>query len=65
MTQAADSLLESLRKKLRDEMNAITDHLAGGGCPDIETYRHLTGKIEGIAYSEMELLALDERLNNQ
>jgi hypothetical protein len=53
-----DGLARALRKKLRDHMNVLADHLADGRCEDIQDYRHITGKIAGLALAERELLDL-------
>ena len=60
--QAAEQILETLRLSLRNEMNDIADHMAGGGCTDFNEYTSCAGKIAGLAYAERELLDLDERL---
>lgn len=51
---------EMLRKQIRAEMNEVADHLAGGGARTMEDYRRLTGKIEGLAFAETQLIALTE-----
>lgn len=43
---------EHLIKEIRKEMNDLADAVATGGAPDYPTYRHMVGKIEGLAYSE-------------
>jgi hypothetical protein len=63
-TQANSQELEALRVKLREEMNELTNHLAAGGCKDIEEYRSVTGEITGLAKAERELLDLDIRLTH-
>lgn len=62
MAAAADSVLETLREKIRDEMNAYTDNMASGGCKSYPDYTHQTGIITGLAVAERLLLDLDELL---
>lgn len=58
---ANDPVLEALRKKLREQMNAYTDHMATGNCADYAAYTREAGIIFGLAMAERELLDLDER----
>lgn len=58
------SELEYLKGKIREHMNAIADHMAGGGCPDFEQYQYSTGMIKAFAVIEREILDLEERNNN-
>jgi hypothetical protein len=60
--QANDPTLELLRTKIREEMNVLADDISAGGCANIEEYRQSTGRILGLAWTERELLDLDERL---
>lgn len=60
-----ESVLEYLRKKIRDMMNIHADHIATGGVNDWAEYRHQVGVIEGLAKAERELLDLEERLSRQ
>jgi len=43
-------------------MNDLADHLAVGSAKDIEEYRKITGMIEGLAWSEREIIDLEEKL---
>jgi hypothetical protein len=63
--RAGNQTLELLREKIRSEMNDIADHMAGGGCNNIDEYRFSTGKINGLDWVERELLDLDERLSKE
>ena len=53
--------LEYLREKIRNRMNDLADHVAGGACANIEEYRQVCGKIEGLAEAERELLDITEK----
>jgi len=58
----SDDVLSLLRKKIRQQMNDLADHLAVGAAKDIEEYRKITGMIEGLAWSEREIIDLEEKL---
>jgi hypothetical protein len=58
----SDDVLSLLRKKIRQQMNDLADHLAVGSAKDIEEYRKTTGMIEGLAWSEREIIDLEEKL---
>ena len=51
-----------LRSKLREDMNAYTDDMAGGACQSFEQYQKLCGVIQGLAIAERYLLDLAEKL---
>ena len=55
-------VLETLRDKLRADMNNYTDDLANGQCTDFATYKELCGVIRGLAFAERHLLDLAEYL---
>jgi hypothetical protein len=59
-----DSVTGFIRKRIREEMNSLADHMAGGGCANIEEYRHCCGKIEGLAVAEREILDIEKRLQD-
>ena len=50
--------LEAVRQKIREYMNHIADHMAGGGCEDYESYMRLVGKVEALALVERDVLDL-------
>ena len=52
----------SLRDKLRTDMNNFTDDLANGQCTSFEQYKELCGVIRGLAFAERHLLDLAEKL---
>lgn len=62
MTAVSNNALDILQEILRTRMNDLADHLAGGGCKDFDEYQHVTGKIEGFAIAERELLDLKKRI---
>ena len=55
---ATNNLPSVLQSKLREQMNDLADHIAGGGCKDFDEYQHATGTIKGLALAERELLDL-------
>lgn len=57
-TNAMTTLLTIFREQRRD----MTEFLAGGGCKDFDNYKHVTGKIEGLAIAERELRDISQRL---
>jgi len=58
----SEDVLSLLRKKIRDEMNELADHLAVGSAQNIEEYRKICGMIEGLAWTEREIIDIEERL---
>ena len=59
----SDDVFSLLRKKLRNQMNEIADHLALGSAKDMEEYRKMCGIIEGLAWAEREVIDIEDRLN--
>lgn len=60
----SDDVLSLLKKKLRDQMNELADHLAIGAAKDMEEYRKICGTIEGLAWAEREVLDLESKLRD-
>jgi hypothetical protein len=56
------NIMESLRDKLRTDMNNFTDDLANGQCTSFEQYKELCGVIRGLAFAERHLIDLAENL---
>ena len=56
----SDDVFSLLRKKLRNQMNEIADHLALGSAKDMEEYRKMCGIIEGLAWAEREVIDLED-----
>jgi hypothetical protein len=53
---------ETLRKKIREDMNNYADDCAGGACRSFEEYQKLCGVIQGLALAEAHLLDLAKRV---
>ena len=53
---------EVLRKEIRKDMNNYTDDLASGVCRSFDEYQKLCGVIQGLAYAESHLLALQKKV---
>ena len=58
----AEDIFSLLKKKIRSQMNELADHLAVGSAKDMEEYRKITGIIEGLAWTEREVIDLEDRL---
>lgn len=56
---ANSPVLEALQDKLRRRMNEYADYVAEGMCKDMNEYRFITGKINGLAEAEAALMELD------
>lgn len=54
--------LEIIRRKIREDLNDLADSMATGGATDYAMYRHMVGKVEGLAQAERHILDLEERL---
>jgi hypothetical protein len=53
---------EALRKEIRKDMNNYTDDLANGVCRSFDEYQKLCGVIQGLAFAESHLLALQKKV---
>lgn len=60
----SEDVLSLLKKKIRDQMNELADHLAMGGAKDMEEYRKVCGTIEGLAWTEREIIDLEDKLRD-
>ena len=58
----SEDVLSLLKKKIRNQMNDLADHLAVGSAKDMEDYRKITGIIEGLAWTEREVIDLEDKL---
>ena len=58
----SDDVLSLLKKKIRDQMNDLADHLAVGSAKDIEEYRKVCGIIEGLAWTEREVIDIEDKI---
>ena len=45
-------------------MNELADHLAIGGAKNMEEYRRTCGMIEGLAWTEREIINIEDRLKD-
>jgi|TARA_R110000751_G_scaffold136979_2_gene240086 hypothetical protein len=59
-----ENVLSLLKKKIRSQMNEVADHLAVGSASNMEEYRKMCGIIEGLAWTEREIIDLEEKLIN-
>ena len=57
-----NNVFEFLRKRIREEMNEISDHISGGACSDFSEYSKCCGIIQGLAVAERELLDLKQKV---
>jgi hypothetical protein len=62
--QSHQNLSDFLKKSLRDQMNEMADHIAGGGCTDFADYKRCCGVIHGLALAERELLDLTKQIED-
>jgi hypothetical protein len=59
-----EAVLSLLKKKIRTQMNELSDYLAMGSAKDMEDYRKVCGTIEGLAWAEREIIDLDEKMRD-
>ena len=59
----AEDIFSLLKKKIRNQMNELADHLAVGSAKDMEEYRKMCGIIEGLAWAEREIIDIEDKLN--
>ena len=64
MVIVSDNVLSILKKKIQVQMSVISDHISSGSSKDIEDYRKMCGMIEGLAWSEREIIDLESRLDD-
>ena len=57
-----NNVFEFLRKRIREEMNEMSDHISGGACSDFSEYSKCCGVIQGLAVAERELLDLKQKV---
>ena len=60
----SDDVLLLLKRKIRVQMNEIADPLALGSAQDMEEYRKMCGIIEGLAWTEREIVDLNDKLKD-
>jgi len=60
----SETVLALLRKKINDEVSALSNHLSSGAAAkDIEEYRRICGKTEGLGWVYNEIVELEKRLD--
>ena len=59
---SSEDVFSLLRRKIREQMNELADHLAIGAAKDMEEYRKICGTIEGLAWTEREVIDIEDRL---
>ena len=58
----SEDVFSLLKKKIRTQMNELADHLAVGSAKNMEEYRKITGIIEGLAWTEREVIDLEQKM---
>lgn len=58
-------VLDSLRDRIRKEMNELADITATGGVSDWAAYQRIVGRVDGLAIAESFLLDLKKKLEEQ
>lgn len=53
--------LETLRKRLNDEIRVASDYLAGGNVKDMTEYARITGKVAALRAVLEEILEIERR----
>lgn len=59
-----EDVLSLLRKKITTQSDILSDHLSKGSAKDIEEYRTICGKLEGLAWIEREIVDLENKLES-
>ena len=60
----SEDVLSLLKKKIREQMTEVADHLAVGSAKEVEEYRKMCGIIEGLAWAEREIIDIEDRLRD-
>lgn len=53
--------LEYIRKKIREKMNDLADHLANNGCNNMEDYRYICGMVKALGVIEADIIEIESR----
>ena len=56
-----ETLYTPILKKIREEKEAVTIHMANGRPKNFEEYQRLVGRIEGLNFLEDEILSLEKK----
>jgi hypothetical protein len=54
--------LTYINNRIRDYMNQLADHMAGGGCHSFDEYQNCCGQVQAFALIEREIIDLREKL---
>lgn len=55
--------LEYIRKKIRERLNDLADHLANNSASNMEDYRYICGMIKALGVVENDIIEVEERIN--
>jgi hypothetical protein len=53
--------MEYLRKKIREKMNDLADHLANDSCSCMEDYKYICGMIKALGVIEADIIEIESR----
>ena len=56
-----ETIYTSILKKIKEEKEAVTIHMANGRPKNFEEYQRLVGRIEGLNFLEDEILGLEKK----
>ena len=59
-----EDVLSLLRKRIAAQSDLLSEHLSKGSAKDIEEYRTICGKLEGLAWLEREIVDLESKLES-
>jgi len=59
------TFVEHLRKRIREEAEAVADTLCTDGAKSFDEYRHMTGTLHGLTIVEREINDLMDALNKE
>ena len=64
MSLEVNQFAEALIKMLRRDMNNYADDLASNSCKTMEDYRHICGRLQGLAQAEDYIKDLAKKVEN-
>jgi|TARA_B100001939_G_scaffold291085_1_gene262790 hypothetical protein len=56
-----ETLYTPILKKIREEKEAVTIHMANGRPKNFEEYQRLVGRLEGLQFIEDEVLGIEKK----
>ena len=59
-----EDVLSLLRKRISAQSDLLSEHLSKGSAKDMEEYRTICGKLEGLAWLEREIMDLESKLES-